>query len=617
MENIRNFVIISHIDHGKSTLADRFLELTETVSKEKMKPQYLDMMDLERERGITIKMQPVRMLYEHPQIQNSKFKNQKENKELYILNLIDTPGHVDFSYEVSRSLAAVEGAILLVDATKGIQAQTLANLELAKGKNLTIIPVINKIDLVQARVKETKEELSNLLSVAQNEILEISAKQGTRVEEILEAVIKKIPCPVRNINRPFRALIFDSRYDFYKGVIAYLRVFDGKIKKGERICLIQGKTESEVKELGFFKPEMRQTEELKAGEIGYLATGIKEPGKVRVGDTISKLKIKNEKLKINEYLLEALPGYQEPKPMVFASIYPENPDDFDRLKESLAKLKLNDASLIFEPEMKEGLGRGFLCGFLGTLHAEIVSQRLFREYDLNLIISTASVNYKIIDKKDREIFIKSATDWPENSQIKEAQEPFVNLEVITPLSFLGKVFEVLKKIDGKQIQTKYFGEDKILLTYETPLREIITGFYDNLKNISQGFASMNYQILDYRKTELIKLEIFVAGRKQEAFSKIVPREKAYQEGKKIVEKLKEILPAQLFSVPLQAVVSDKVIARETMRARGKDVIAPLYGGDYTRKRKLLERQKRGKKELKEKGEVQIPQSVFLEIWRSK
>jgi len=528
------------------------------------------------------------------------------------LNLIDTPGHVDFSYEVSRSLAAVEGAILLVDATKGIQSQTLANLELAQKQNLVIIPVINKIDLITARIKETKKELAGLLNISQEEIFEISAKQGTNVEKLLEAIIKKIPCPQKNLEKPFRALIFDSSSDFYKGVIAYVRVFDGILKKGEKIFLSQTKTEAQIKEIGFFRPDLRPSEELKSGEIGYIATGIKEPAKVRVGDTII---IQNSKFKIQNSGIEPLPGYQEPKPMVFASFYPQNPDDFDLLRESLAKLKLNDASLFFEPETKEGLGRGFRCGFLGTLHVEIISERLSKEYGLNLIISRPSVSYKIIDKEKKEIFVKSPVDWPEDSQIDEIQEPFVKLEIITPFSFLGRVLEVVEKLEGKQVETRYFGEDKILLIYEVPLREVIIGFYDDLKGASQGFASMNYQILEYRKTDLVKMEILVAGEKKEALAMIVPRKNAYQQGKKMVERLKEILPVQLFSVSLQAVVAGKVLARETIRARGKNVIAPLYGGDYTRKRKLLERQKRGKKELKEKGKVFIPQKVFFELFK--
>ncbi|OIP75186.1 MAG: elongation factor 4 [Parcubacteria group bacterium CG2_30_36_18] len=593
MENFRNFVILSHIDHGKSTLADRFLELTNTIPKEKMRPQYLDMMDLERGRGITIKMHPVRMTY-------------TLNLKPYTLNLIDTPGHVDFSYEVSRSLAAVEGAILLVDATKGIQAQTLANLDLAKRQNLVIIPAVNKIDSPQAKIGETKTDLAKLLNIPEGEVFEISAKYGTNVEKLLQDVIEKIPCPKGNSEKPLRALIFDSKYDPFKGVVAFVRVIDGKVSSGEKIYLIQTKTEGEAKEVGYFKPELGATGELKAGETGYIATGIKEPEKVRVGETITKISNLN---------IEALPGYQTPKPMVFASIYPENPDDFETLKTALSQLKLNDAALTFEAEMKEALGRGFRCGFLGTLHAEIVSERLRREFGLDLVISNPSVVFKVINEKDREIFVYSPQDFPNQSKIKAAQEPWLRLEIITPTSFTGKIAELLKSLNGIRIETKYFSLDRLLLIYEVPLKEIIVGFYDKLKGMTQGFASMNYEILGYRPANLVKLEILIAGEKEEAFSKIVSEKDAFFEGKRMVEKLKEILPVQLFSVPIQASISGKIIARETMKAKRRDVIAPLYGGDYTRKRKLLEKQKKGKKELKEKGRIRIPPRVFLEMFR--
>ena len=594
--NFRNFVIISHIDHGKSTLSDRFLELTGTIPKEKMKPQFLDLMPLEREKGITIKMQPVRMKYGK-----------------YILNLIDTPGHVDFSYEVSRSLAAVEGAILLVDAVKGIQAQTISNLELAKKQNLVIIPVINKIDLPQAKIEETKQEIATLLNVSPNEVLTVSAKTGINMEELLEAVIKKIPPPKGNNQDNFRALIFDSKYDSYKGVIAFCRIVDGEIETGDKIYLIQGQASSEAKEVGYFVPNLLVQKKLIAGEIGYIATGIKEIGKVRVGDTITK--ISNFKLSTSK--VEPLPGYKEPQPMVFASIYPESPDDYDLLKEALAKLKLSDAALVFEQESRDSLGRGYRCGFLGSLHGEIVSERLYQEFGLNLVISTPSAVCKIIDKKGREISIYSPSDFPVFAEyIKEIKEPWVRLEVTTPQSFLGRVLELLESLEGKNIETNYISQDKVVLIYEVPLREIIKGFYDNLKSLSQGFASANYKFLEYRIADLVKLEVLIAGKKEEAFSKIVPKTQILKEGRQIVEKLKRFLPSQLFSVPLQAVCQGKVIARETIRARGKDVIAPLYGGDYTRKKKLLEKQKKGKKELKEKGQVQIPSRVFLEIFKS-
>ena len=596
MKNTRNFVILSHVDHGKSTLADRFLELTGTIPKEKMRPQYLDMMDLEREKGITIKMQPVRMNYTLDAIP-------------YTLNLIDTPGHVDFSYEVSRSLVAVEGAILLVDATKGIQAQTIANLELAKRQNLEILAAINKIDSPFAKTDEVKKEISQLLNIKENEIFSISAKEGTNVKELLEAVIKKIPCPEGNNEKPLRALIFDSKYDLYKGVIAYVRIIDGETRTQDLIYLMATKTEGEVKEVGYFKPELIPQKNLVAGEIGYIATGIKEPGKVRVGDTITIQSLKSK--------VTALLGYTEPKPMVFASLYPENSDDYDLLKDALSKLKLNDAALIFEPETQEALGRGFRCGFLGTLHTEIISERFRREFGLNLIISTPSVAYKIINKKGKEILIKSASEWLDPSQVKETLEPWTKLEVMTPTTYLGRVLEILNNLEGKNIETKYFSQDKTLLIYEVPLREIIVGFYDKLKSQTQGFASMSYEILGYRPTDLVKLEILIAGKKEEALSQIVPQEKAFELGKKLVKKLKEILPSQLFSVALQAAVSGKIIARETMKARGRDVVAPLYGGDYTRKRKLLEKQKRGKKELKERGRIRIPSEVFLEMLKSR
>ena len=589
MKNIINFSILAHIDHGKSTLADRLLELTGTVDKRKMQPQYLDMMDLEREKGITIKMQPVRM----------KFKD-------YILNLIDTPGHVDFNYEVSRSLAAVEGAILLVDAAKGIQAQTIGNLELAKKQNLVIVPVINKIDLAQAKIAETKKEMIKLLSVAEKEIIEISAKQGKNIEQVLEAVIEKIPLVKDNEQQALRALIFDSKYDAYKGVITFVRVFDGEVKKGDKISLMQSKAKSEVKEVGIFKPELSPVEKLSAGEIGYLATGVKEPDKVRVGDTITLLGSQ----------VKALPGYQEPTPMVFLSVYPENPDDFELLKDSLERLRLNDAALTFKPELKEGLGRGFQCGFLGLLHAEIVTERLKREFGLHLVLSTPSVVYKIITKH-KEFFVYTSADWPDPSQIEESQELWTELQVLTPLSYLGKIHELLESIESHYLKTDYLSQEKIELIYEVPLREIITkNLYDRLKSVSQGFASMNYQVLDWRKADLVKLDILILGRKEETLSRIVPEKEAEREGRRIVKTLKEKLPSQLFALPLQAAIVGKVIARETLRAKRKDVLAPLYGGDYTRKRKLLERQKKGKQELKEKGRIKIPSQVFLEIFKT-
>jgi len=590
MKNIRNFSIISHVDHGKSTLADRFLELTGTVEKRKMQPQYLDLMDLEREKGITIKMQPCRIQFGD-----------------YILNLIDTPGHVDFSYEVSRSLAAVEGAILLVDATKGIQAQTMANLELAKKQNLVIIPIINKIDSPQAKIEETEKEISDLLGVPPADILKISAKEGTNVKEILDAIVEKIPPPKTKEEDCLRALIFDSKYDPYKGVVAFVRIFEGKIKKGEKIYLLQSKTKGEAKEVGIFKPQLFPKEELTCGEIGYLATGIKETEKVRVGETIT----------IPGAKINPLPGYLEPKPMVFLSIFPEDSNDFDLLEEGLEKLKLNDAALTFNPEMKEALGRGFQAGFLGLLHAEIITERLKREFGLSLVLSTPQVLYKVLAIDNKEIFIRTPVDWPNAEKIKESFELWAELEVLTPLNYLGQVLKLLDSIDSEHIKTNYLSQQKTELIYQVPLREIISkNFYDKVKTISQGFASINYKVLDWRKINLVKLDILILGRREEALSQIVPEKEAQKIGRITVEKLKELLPPQLFSLPLQAVVGGKIIARETIKARRRDVTASLYGGDYTRKRKLLEKQKKGKKDLKEKGRVQIPSQVFLEMFKA-
>ncbi|MBI2042588.1 MAG: elongation factor 4 [Candidatus Nealsonbacteria bacterium] len=589
---IRNFVIFAHIDHGKSTLADRFLELTGTVEKRKMHAQYLDLMELERERGITIKMQPVRMQYKD-----------------YIINLIDTPGHVDFTYEVSRSLLAVEGAVLLVDATKGIQAQTVGNLDLAKQEKLVVIPVINKIDSPQARVEETEREISDLLGVNPAEIIRISAKEGTNIEQVLEAVIKEIPPPAGGLTTtgPLRALIFDSKYDSYKGVLAYARVFEGQVKRGDKIYLIQSGAKGEAKEVGIFNPDLAPQEMLSAGEIGYIATGVKDSVKVRVGDTITNAPAG----------VAPLPGYKEPQPKVFLSIYPENSDDFDLLKIGLEKLKLNDASLDFKPELKEGLGRGFQCGFLGLLHVEIIAERLRREFDLSLVLSTPSVLYKLATTDKKEMLIHTSADWPDPGRIVSAKELWSKLEVLTPVGYLGAVLELLKGIEAKQQKTDYIGADKVQLVYEMPLREIITkNLYDKLKTVSQGFASMSYAVLDWREAKLAKVDILILGRKEEALSRIVPESEAYKEGKRIVEKLKDVLPPQLFSVPLQAAIGGKIIARETLRSKGKDVIAPLYGGDYTRKKKLLEKQKKGKKELKERGKIKIPSRVFLEVFRT-
>ncbi len=608
-KNIRNFSIIAHIDHGKSTLADRLLELTSTIDPKKMMPQFLDSMDLEREKGITIKMKAIRMELDPLKIENLKLKIPVQN---YVLNLVDTPGHVDFSYEVSRSLEAVEGAILLVDATQGIQAQTLANLELAKKQNLKIIPVINKIDSPIAKVDESVEELSNLLNILPDEIIKISAKDGTNVKQVLETVIKTIPEPASPAgDRPFRALIFDSEFDSFKGVIAFVRVMDGEISDREKIELMATNTQAEIKELGYFNPTFSAKQKLEAGDIGYIATGIKEPGKVTAGDTIIKLQTA-----ATRGTVQPLPGYQEPKPMVFASLYPEDPDDFDTLKVALSKLKLNDPALVYEPEMKEALGRGFNCGFLGTLHIEIIAERLEREFGLDLVISTPSVVYKVYDQKGKEILIHSASDWPDQSKINKAEEPWVSLEVIAPSNQMGKLMEILKDLKGNYLETNYLSPERAIIVFETPLRGIIANLYDKIKTASQGYASMNYKMIGYRPGKLVKMEILVAGEKEEAFSRVVAEDEAYREGKKMVEKLKEVLPPQMFSVALQAAIGGKIIARETIKAYMKDVAGYLYGGDVTRKNKLREKQKKGKKLMKEKGKVNVPTKAFLEVFRA-
>jgi GTP-binding protein LepA len=649
-DNIRNFCIVAHIDHGKSTLADRLLELTGTVEKRKMRDQFLDQMDLERERGITIKLQPVRMEYQYKnpndkfQISN-KFQNSNEQNSnapqsgagleienwklgfsdsRFILNLIDTPGHVDFSYEVSRSLAAVEGAILLVDATKGVQAQTLANLYFAQQQKLTIIPAINKIDLPGARVAEVEDEIRNILNDPDANIHKISAKDGLGIKELLGEVINKIPPPRQEENKPLHALVFDSSYDSYKGVIAYVRLVEGKIKRQDKIYFAASKARGEALEVGVFKPELKQAENLSAGEIGYIATGLKDVSLCRVGDTITTFPAVQD--------FKALPGYKEPRPMIFASFYPsagpsamnsglngsgqvpQEGQDYKELKDALGKLKLSDASLIFEPESSEALGRGFKCGFLGMLHLEIVSERLRREYKLNLIVTTPSVVYQLKQKHaPTEELIYSPQQLPDTSKIEEIKEPWVRLEVVSPNEYLGTVMKLLQGLGGIYKDMQYLGSQRVIVIYESPLREIIVDFYDKLKGATAGYASMSYELVDWRAGDLVCLDILVAHDKVEAFSRIVPRVKAVSEGREIVAKLKEVLPAQWFTVALQAAVGGTILARETIKARRKDVTGYLYGGDVTRKRKLLEKQKKGKKRMAQAGRVNIPQDVFLKV----
>ncbi len=597
MNPIRNFCIIAHIDHGKSTLADRLLELTGTIEKRKMQEQFLDTMELERERGITIKLQPVQMHY--------RFDGQE-----YILNLIDTPGHVDFTYEVSRSLAAVEGAILLVDATKGVQAQTLANLHLAEKQNLVIIPAINKIDLPNARVEEVEEELTNLLLIEKDQILKISGKTGDGVEALLQRVIQLVPPPEKNhmldsalSNNDTRALIFDSSFDAYKGVLGYVRVFNGVIQAGQKIYLAASKMTFDVLEVGTFMPQLKKGETLDAGSIGYVATALKNVGDVRVGDTM-----------MSHETTEAMPGYKEPRPVVFASFYPENSEEYDILRDALGKLKLTDASLTFEPESSPGLGRGFRLGFLGMLHIEIISERLRREYKLDLIVSTPSVEYRIQKKNGESISIRSAALLPDPSVIMTIEEPIVSLEILTPVSYLGNVMTMLAEIRSMYQATDYLTKELVVLKYRVPLAEIITDFYDDLKSISSGYASMSYEPAGYEAADLVRLDILIAGDIVEPFSRIVPEDHAFYVGRKMVAKLKEIVPPQLFAVALQAAIGGKIIARETISAMRKDVTNfGKNGGDVTRKKKLLEKQKRGKERMKASGKVNLPHEVFLEM----
>lgn len=627
MQDIRNFVIIAHIDHGKSTLADRFLEMTGTIEKRKMQEQVLDAMDLERERGITIKMQPVRMIYHadsRVKIQDSRNHESKimnhessNSKQEFILNLIDTPGHIDFTYEVSRSLAAVEGAILLVDATQGVQAQTVGNVMLAKKERLVIIPVINKIDLKDARVADTEAEIRKLLPEYAGPIFRVSGKTGEGVSDLLQALVGLIPPPKKretapdgtNGGEPLRALIFDSKFDPFKGVIAYVRVVDGEIAEGQKIYLLAAERESEVLEVGHFIPELFRTKKLERGEMGYIATGLKEPGLVRVGDTVTR------ESDIRAYHVEPLSGYIEPQPMLFASVYPEDADDFNNLKDALMKLKLNDPALSFEIESSESLGRGFRCGFLGMLHIEIVKERLQREHDLSLIFSTPSVPYKVRMQTGEDAMIHAPSEIPDSHDREWIEEPWARLEIITPKRFLGSIMKVLERMSGVYGATDYLGEDRVMIFYEAPLRNVVVDFYDHLKSVSEGYASMSYELIGFRKGDLERLDILVAGKKVNALALVLERSRAYDEGKTILEKLKTLIPKQLFMVSLQAAIDGKIIARENIAASAKNVTQHMYGGDRTRKMKLWKKQKEGKKRLKDEGEVDIPHDVYLKVFK--
>ena len=589
-ENIRNFCIIAHIDHGKSTIADRMLEITNTITKRDMQEQILDQMDLERERGITIKLAPVRMMWKD-----------------YILNLIDTPGHVDFAYEVSRSLAAVEGAVLLVDASQGIEAQTLSNLYSAIDHDLEIIPVVNKIDLPAARPDEVAEEIIKILGCKKEDILFASGKTGEGVREILNAVIERVPSPKGEEDAPIKALIFDSIYDPYRGVVAYVRVVDGKIEKNDKFFLMETKSSGEVLEAGYFTPKLKSHTPLSTGEIGYIITGFKGVAEARVGDTITLEK---------NPAVSPLPGYKEVLPSVFASIYCVDGGDYPELKEAIEKLKLNDASLSYEPERSEALGFGFRCGFLGLLHLDIVRERLEREHDLSLVISSPTVQYQVTKNDRTEEIVAKPSDLPTSGQCLEIREPWVILEVFTPKEYIGKIMEVVQVKRAIYKTTEYLDEIRVIINYEIPLAEVIIDLYDQLKSISRGYASMNYEMKDYRQADLEKVDILIAEEKVDALSFIVHKSKAQSEGKRIVEKLKTLISRQNFEIKLQAAVGAKIIAAERLSPFRKDVIAKLYGGDVTRKNKLLEKQKKGKKKMKQIGRVEVPSDVFIKVLRN-
>jgi len=592
---IRNFCIIAHVDHGKSTLADRMLQITGTISDRNMTEQVLDTMDLEREKGVTIKASAVRMMYT------------AKDGVTYELNLIDTPGHVDFNYEVSRALLACEGALLVVDATQGIEAQTLANLYLALESDLTIIPVINKIDLVSAQADRVAEELFNLLGIPKDEILRISAKDGLNVDQVLEAIVQKVPPPVGDPEAPVQALIFDSHYDSYKGVVAYVRVIDGTIRTNDVIRLMSTMVDVRPVEVGFFAPEMRPGNHLEAGDVGYIATGLKTVRECRVGDTIT--------LTARPAAI-ALPGYQHAKPMVFAGIYPVDGEDYPDLREALEKLQLNDASLVYQPETSQALNFGFRCGFLGLFHMEIIQERLEREYDLDIVVTAPSVEYEVVLLNSSEVLrIDSPAQLPEEGTIEEIREPWMLLQVLTPTDYYGTIMELTTNRRGIFKEQEYPAPNRVQLSFEIPLSEIIVDFFDALKSRSRGYASMDYHFLDYRPGNLVKLEVLVNGDPVDALAAIVHKEDAYHKGQALVSKLKEIIPRQMFDVAIQASSSGRVISRANVKALRKDVLAKCYGGDISRKKKLLEKQKKGKRRMKMVGMVEIPQEAFFAVLR--
>ncbi len=590
-DKIRNFCIVAHIDHGKSTLADRLLEETNTVAKRDLTEQVLDSMDIERERGITIKLTPTTMKYMY-------------NGEEYTLNLIDTPGHVDFTYEVSRSLAACEGAILIVDATQGVEAQTLANVYLALDNDLEILPVINKIDLPSADIEKTKKEIEDIIGLPCDNIPCVSAKCGTNIGDVLRAVVETFPSPKGEEEKPLRALIFDSYYDNFKGAVCLVRIVDGSVKKGSRIQFFTTGKDYEVTEVGIFTPKLNETSELLAGDVGYICASIKNVSETKVGDTIT--------LKDNP-CAEPLPGYKEVKPVVFSGIFCVEGDKYNDLKDALEKLKLNDASLEYVPEVSQALGFGFRCGFLGLLHMEIIQERLEREFDLDLITTAPTVNYRITKTSGEVIEISNPAEMLETQSISLMEEPMTRVTIFTPPDYVGELMKLCQEKRGVHIDLQYIDASRCQLIYEIPLNEIVFDFFDQLKSRSRGYASLDYEIIGYKPSDLVKLDILLNGDVCDALSLIVHKEKAYQRGRAMAEKLKEAIPRQLFEIPIQAAIGNKVIARETIKALRKDVLAKCYGGDITRKRKLLEKQKRGKKRMRRVGSVDIPSEAFISI----
>ena len=592
LEHIRNFCIIAHIDHGKSTLADRLLEFTGAIPPREMREQLMDQMDLERERGITIKAKAVRFFYK------------ARDGKTYEMNLIDTPGHVDFTYEVSRSLKACEGALLLIDASQGVEAQTLANAFLASDQHLTIIPVINKIDLPAADPDRCRKQMEESLAIEGSEAILASAKEGIGIEEILEAVVKRVPAPKGNADEPLKGLIFDSMYDIYRGVMIFVRILEGKIEKNTKMKFMATGKIFEVEEVGVFKPKMEKIGILSAGEVGYIAANIKEVRDAKVGDTVTEEA---------RPTAEAMPGFKDVLPMVFCGLFPVASDDYDHLKEALSKLKLSDAALSYEPETSVALSFGFRCGFLGLLHMEIVQERLEREYDLNLICTAPSVVYKVRKTDGEEIFIDNPTKLPDLSQVDEILEPFIDGKIIVPADYIGAVMTLCQERRGIHKNTHFLDTSRAMITYELPLAEIVMDFFDKLKSCTKGYASLDYEPIGYRQGDIVKVDILLNGEVVDALSFMVHQDKSQIRGRGIAEKLKEIIPQQLFEVPIQAAIGGKIIARETVRARRKDVLAKCYGGDITRKRKLLEKQKEGKKRMKNIGSVEIPQEAFMAV----